>query len=220
MPWGLAAAAVSAGGAIVGSSKQAKASKKASQQSLTGYNYLTTGGGADATKGAVQGGQAAGEAAGQLLGTKPITDQTKNGFSNYLNSTAYNFQKQQGTNAITGSAASRGILNSGGTAKRLEEFGQGLAGGAFQNYLGDLHQQQQFGQNATGQVAQAGTAGGAPAGAATQAGGAAQATGINQAGGAFSNALGSVNWGGGGAPGPVNVTPQVFGSNPGGYVGG
>ena len=206
-------------GSIAGASIQASAAKKASAQALTGYNYLTKGGGASATSGAVQGGQAAGEATGQLLGTKPITDQTRNGFNNYLQSTGYNFQKQQGENAVTGSAASRGILNSGGTAKRLEEFGQGLAGGAFQNYLGNLNQQQTFGQNASGQVAGAGSAGGAPAGAATQAGGAARATGFNQAGGQFGNVLSNASFGGSDIA-PVKVTPQVFGSNPGGYVGG
>lgn len=152
-------------GGLIGGVGSLLGAQSAKSNDLTGYNYLK-----GANAGAVNNGQAASNASAQLLGTQPITDQTKNGFSNYLGSTGYNFQKQQGTAAITGGAASRGLLNSGGTATALESYGQGLAGQSFNNYLGQLNTQSGQGLTAAGQVGSAGTAGGQAAGNAMQTG--------------------------------------------------
>lgn len=159
-------------------------------QALTGYNYLTKGAGSAAQSDYTNNGAAASNAQAQLLGLKPITSQTTNGFNNYLGSTGYNFAKQQGSGAITNSAASRGLLNSGATAKALDTFGTGLAQQNFNNYLGQVGGVANAGQTALGQTAAAGTQGGATAAAAAQSG---TSSGVNQIGsavGGLSNVLG------------------------------
>ncbi len=112
-------------------------------------------------------------------------------FGNYLNSTGYKFQLGQGTRAITGSAAARGVLNSGGTAKALTQYGQGLGGQYFNNYLtqlGSLNTQQGntaiTGVNAAKAVGDAGTAGGTVAGGQKQ-------SGITSAAGQFGGQIGN-----------------------------
>ena len=47
---------------------------------------------------------------------------------------AYAFQQQQGTAAIEGSAAAKGMQLSGATLKQLSEFGQGLANQTYDQY--------------------------------------------------------------------------------------
>lgn len=160
-------------GGLIGGVGSLLGAGAASSSDLTGYNYLK---GANAS--AVNNGQAASNASAQLLGTAPITSQTQNGFNNYLNSTGYQFAKQQGQTAINGSASARGLRDSGDTAKALQTFGQGLAGQSFNNYLGQLNTQSGQGITAAGQVGSAGTSGG------TAAGGAAQ-SGVSKAGGIF-----------------------------------
>lgn len=182
-----------AGSLLSGGSKKS-ADNKAAQQNLTGFNYLTgnkanqtaQAAGVDAT-GAAANTQ---NAEAQLLGTAPITDQTKNGFNNYLNSTGYNFQRSQGSAALTGNASARGLRDSGSTAKALTTYGQNIAGQSFNNYLNNLgavNNQQQATANAgtaaAGQVGTAGTAGGAGASTATQAGGNAMGDAIGTAAG-------------------------------------
>lgn len=113
------------------------------------------------------------------------SDQTNSpAFQNYLNSTGYKFQLGQGTSAIDQNAASKGLVNSGATAKALTAYGQNLAGSTFNNYLGQLNTNAgqygsaasgfgtQVGQGLTagGQVGSAGTSGGTSAGSATGTG--------------------------------------------------
>lgn len=187
-------AGIGLAGSLLGGSSKKSADSTAAQQNLTGFNYLNgnqanktaQGAGVDATGAAAntQGAEA------QLLGTAPITDQTKNGFNNYLNSTGYNFQKSQGTSALTGAAGARGLRDSGSTAKALTTYGQNIAGQSFNNYLNNLsglNTQQQATANAgtaaAGQVGTAGTSGGAGASTATQAGGNAMGDAIGTAAG-------------------------------------
>lgn len=59
-------------------------------------------------------------------------------FDNWRNSTGYQFGMDQGTQAITGGAASKGLLNSGSTGKALEQYGQNYANTQYQNYLNPL----------------------------------------------------------------------------------
>lgn len=179
-------------GSLFGSHDQEKADKAGAKAALTGYNYLTSGAGAAPENSYINTGASANDAEAQLLGLTPITSQTQNGFNNYLNSTGYNFMLNQGTNAITGNAASRGIVNSGATAKALTQFGQNLATQNFNNYLGQVGTLAQRGQTGLGQVASAGAAGGAAASQALQASGNAQSTGLNNALGSFTNAIGSI----------------------------
>lgn len=181
-------------GSLLGGSSKKSADNQAAQQSLTGFNYLNGNANnksaQDAGTAATGAGAQTQNAESQLLGTAPITQQTQNGFNNYLNSTGYNFQMKQGQDAITGSAAARGLLGSGSTAKALTQYGQGLAGQTFNNYLSNLsglNSQQQgtanAGLTASGAVGQAGSTGGGNASQATQAGGNAMGSGIGTAAG-------------------------------------
>lgn len=196
-------------GSVLGGNKAAKADKAGAQQSLTGYNYLTGGAGSGAinqaqTAGvnASQGQAGTQSAIGQLLGTEPLGEGAANGFQNYLNSTGHNFELQQGMGAISGSAAAKGILNSGATAKALTKYGTDLASTHFNNYLsqlGSLGAAQGTtaaqGVNAAGIVGQAGTTGGGNAGQLTASGGANAANGMTTGLGGLGDAVAS-NWGG------------------------
>lgn len=148
--------------------------QSAKSNDLTGYNYLSgqrpnLGPGA---MGYAKAGDAANTASADLLGLNGAAAgaRTAPAFQNYLASTGYNFQQDQGTRAITGNAASRGLLNSGGTAKALTKYGQNLASTSFDNYLGQTGNIANRGLTATGQIGEAGTSGGKAAGDAMQSG--------------------------------------------------
>lgn len=193
-------------GSLFGGSSTKSADNTASQQALTGFNYLN----GNANNQAVQAAGTAATGAGaatqnqeaDLLGLNGAAGSAaaQPGFNNYLNSTGYNFQKQQGDASLTGSAAARGLLGSGATGKALTSYGQNLASTTFNNYLGNLsglNTQQQgtanAGTTASGQVGAAGNTGGGNASTATQAGAAANgngiATGIGTIGAQAPNAL-------------------------------
>jgi len=65
-------------------------------------------------------------------------DAQQQAFQNFLDTTGFQNELQAGQQAITGSAAARGLLNSGATARGLQEFGQNLAQRPLQNFLGGL----------------------------------------------------------------------------------
>lgn len=73
-----------------------------------------------------------------LLGLGGDTEAQNAAFNNYKDSTGFGFKMQQGQDAITGSAAAKGLLNSGATAKGLTRFGQDLGASTFNDYLGQL----------------------------------------------------------------------------------
>lgn len=202
------AAGIGAVGSIAGGMMSSSGSKSAAKQALTGYNYLT---GSKGVQGYVDNGNNAGDMQAQLLGAKPVTPGTTSAFDNYLNSTGYDFQMDQGTRAITGSAAAKGLLNSGATAKALTTFGQGLASQSFNNYLTQLHDVSNSGLTASGQIGAAGTGGGASAAGATQSGANSFASGISGAAGIAANYFGNSGSNSGGGLQPVTVTPNVYG---------
>lgn len=74
-------------------------------------------------------------------------------FDNYLNSTGYRFQMKEGQDAIATSAASRGLLNSGATAKALTKFGQGTGSKYFNDYLNQEGTLANRGEAASGDLA-------------------------------------------------------------------
>lgn len=196
-------AGIGLAGSLLGGSSKKQASNQAQQLDLTGYNYLTSGGGANYTKTAAANGVTGSNTSsaiqnqeGQLLGTQPITDQTKTAFNNYLGSTGYNFQMDQGSRAISGNAATKGLLNSGSTLKAETQFGQNLGSSYFSNYLnqlGGLNQQAQNsatqGQNAVSAAGGAGSSGGVAAGTAAQNGGNAMGNAIATAAGTLGGAV-------------------------------
>lgn len=142
-----------------------------SGDALTGYNYLKNnplmnqaqGAGSTAlgAQGTLQGQE------GALLGLGGDTAAANAAYQNYLGSTGYKFQLGQGQQAVDSNAASKGMLNSGATAKALTQYGQNLGSSYFNNYLGQLgglNSQYQgtvnAGLGAAQAVGQAGTQGG------------------------------------------------------------
>jgi hypothetical protein len=164
-------------GGVIGGVGSLLGGNKAKSDALTGYNYLT---GANGTSSIVNSGTSANTAEANLLGLNGPAGSAAAApaFNNYLNSTGYNFQLGQGQKAITGSAAAKGLLNSGDTAKALTTFGQNSASTAFDNYLNTLGGVTNQGLTASGQIGTAGTQGG-------QVAANAQQSGITKAGGIF-----------------------------------
>lgn len=127
----------------------------------------------------------------------------QNAFGKYLDSTGYQFQLGQGQKAITTSNAAKGLLNSGATLKALNNYGQGMAGNYFNNYLGQVNN-----------VAQQGlTAGAAIGGAASQGGANAAQYTANAGNAAASNTAGGLQ-----AVGSL-FTPNAAGQSPAGGIG-
>jgi hypothetical protein len=178
-------------GASKASGMYQQAGQDAAKAALTGYKYAT-GEGKKYVQPYQQAGVSSNNMIAQLLGAAPMGEGTENAFQNYLNSTGYQFQLQQGMNAIDSNAAASGLLKSGGTAKALTKYGQNLASTSFNNYLTQLGALSQRGLGATGQVINAGTAGGGAAAGALMQGGAGAA---NAMGGMYSN-IGSAVGGG------------------------
>lgn len=77
--------------------------------------------------------------------------------NNFQDTPGYQFQLDQGSKAITNNAASKGLLNSGGTLKALTKFGQGLADSTYQGYLSNLFNLGNMGLNAGQLIAGSGT---------------------------------------------------------------
>jgi len=89
-----------------------------------------------------------------LMGVGPNA-MTNAQVSSYLtNLPGYQFQMQQGTQAIDRSAASQGLLNSGATGKALQQYGQGLGSNYFGQYLNQLQFLSNQGENAAAQTGQ------------------------------------------------------------------
>lgn len=91
-----------------------------------------------------------------LLGVGGTPGSQDEAFNNYKDSTGYGFQLKSGQDAITGSAAAKGLLDSGSTAKGLTQFGQDLASTKFNDYLNGLFQLGNLGTSAGGILANSG----------------------------------------------------------------
>jgi len=97
-------------------------------------------------------------AIGDFLGLNGAGGDAKSalGLENFLNSTGGKFMLDQGSKAITGNNAARGLLASGATGKALTEYGQNLAATQSQNYLGNLQALAQLGLGSANTLAGAG----------------------------------------------------------------
>lgn len=113
---------------IFGGSSQQSQSTSTNQA----YPYLQ-----GALSGTIGQGTAAGSQIGNLLGLNGAPAQNQ-GFTNFNNSTGYQFGKDQGMQSITGNAATQGLLNSGGTLKALDTYGQNYADTQYGNYVNQL----------------------------------------------------------------------------------
>jgi len=109
-------------------SKQQSQQSSSSQSSNRAYDTVSSA----YTPVINQGNQALSQVSA-LLGLGGDSGAARGAFDSYLGSTDYGFTLGEGQRAITGSAATRGLLNSGATLKALNNFGQNTA----QKYLGD-----------------------------------------------------------------------------------
>lgn len=172
---GIVSGVLGIGSAILGGNSQKKAAQTAATSANQGFDWLKSSplastfvnNGAEASNALSDiGGQgvAANGQMNALLGLGGDQAAAENAFANFRNNTGYKFQMQEGTNAITGNAASKGLLNSGATLKALTGYGQNLANNSFQTYFGNLANQASNGQNALNTVAGQGVQAGAAVG--------------------------------------------------------
>lgn len=141
-------------------------------------------------------------------------DQSANLQKMLENYPGYQFQLNQGVQALDRSAASRGLLLSGGQLKDVTQFGQGMAASQWNDFLNRLTGLSQLGENAGAQTGSFGTTTGAgvagsqlAAGQATAAGQVGQAnaitSGINNS---LNLALQGYGMFGGGAGAPMTYS--------------
>jgi len=86
-----------------------------------------------------------------LVSSQPNPDSGSSGpnFSDFYNTPGYQWQLDQGKKAIERSAAARGGLASGNTLGALTKYGQGLADQTYNQYVSNLMNLMQTGQNST-----------------------------------------------------------------------
>lgn len=166
---------------------QAHYDKAAANQAMTGFNWLS---GNPQFQSYLTQGSAANDMIASLLGVGGNPAAGKTAFNNYLNSSGYQFQLDQGSKAISGNAATRGLLNSGATAKAETQYGQNLGSQYFGNFLNQLTGLAGRGESAGIATGEAGTIGGGNAAGYTQGIGQAIGQGVSGAMGGASNYLG------------------------------
>jgi hypothetical protein len=88
--------------------------------------------------GNVSNGTSADSGLAAMLGLGGNTQAQNQAFSNWQNSTGYQFGLNQGSQAITQNNASKGLLDSGATAKALDTYGQNYANTQYGNYTNQL----------------------------------------------------------------------------------
>jgi len=104
----------------------------------------------DAFSGALPFTQQGGNAMMALLGGD------SSGFDKFKQATGFDFLSKQGSQGITGNAAARGLLRSGGTGKALMDYGAGMQNKYANDYLSQLLGVGNLGLGAGGLLAQAG----------------------------------------------------------------
>lgn len=129
--------------------QQQQAAQQAGQTAMGGFNYLQ---GSPVGQAYLPAGAAALQQEQGLLGIGGDPAAAAAGYQNYLNSVGFQGQLRAGQQGITGSAAARGLLGSGSTAKALQAYGQQLGAQNFQNYLGNLRGISGMGLQAGGMV--------------------------------------------------------------------
>lgn len=200
--WGLAAAAVVAGGAVAGAAISANGAKSAAQASAnaaqqgqddqlamfntTQANYAPQ----------IQLGQGAANMLSGIYGSgtpgqpgykAPTTD-----YSQFYNTPGYQFSVQQGQNAINKQAAASGGLYNSSTLAAQGNYVQGQASTQYNSYINQLLSMAGLGNAAASGVGTAATATGQGLANSAMNAGNAQASGILGQSNAFNNALGSI----------------------------
>lgn len=144
-----------AGMAIASSSASDAATNAANQNNATTLGIYNQNK-ANATP-FINNGTAANNDMAALLGVGGNSTAAQNAFTKYLGSTGYNFQLGQGLNAVNNNYATHGALDSGASLKALNDYAQGQASNAFQNYFGNLGTLSGTGLSATNALAGVGT---------------------------------------------------------------
>lgn len=128
----------------------------------------------------------------------------------------YQFAVQEGQNALDRSAASRGLLLSGGQLKDTQNYGQGMADQLFGTYYNQLSGIANTGENAAAGAGNAGANAAAGVAQSQLAGGQAAASGtagaVNQIGSVLGNASLMAQLGGSGAAAPTAAGMADLGS--------
>lgn len=132
MPWALAAAAVTAGGAIISGSQKAKAVDKATKASTDATDKILALGAPY---------RAAGEQAVKSL-------QDPNKF--FTASPGYQWRLNQGMEQVAQNKAVNGLLKSGGTLKAMGDYAQNNASSEFSKWWDQNFGMSQLGLKATG----------------------------------------------------------------------
>lgn len=184
-------AALIGGGALVGGvvqgvmgSRAASAQESAANRSADLQRYMFEQARADMQP-AMQAGNSARNALAFELGIGPRPD----GYGGYEASPGFGFAMEEGQRAIDRSAAARGGLFSGRTARETMRFGQGLAAQDYAAHLNRLAAMSGTGQTATTSLNALGAASAANQGNAFLSGGAARASGYNAIGNAFNDTI-------------------------------
>lgn len=193
MPWGIASAAIGAVGSIFGGSSQSSSADASAQVQQNIFNqtqqnlqpYMTAG---SSALGNLQ----------SLLGIGGSSDWASNAMKQLQQSPGYQFQFNQGLNALDASAASRGMLLSGAQQKDVTQYGQGFAQNAWNSYLAQISNMANMGQNAAANLGGIGAQSGANIGSSMMAAGQGQANmwggvanAVNQGLGYFAGSYGN-----------------------------
>lgn len=117
---------------LFGSGSGAAAGGTSQSSNNQAYPMLST-----ALGGTVGNGTGAGNQIANMLGLNGTPAQNR-GFTNWQNSTGYQFGLDQGQQSITGNAATQGLLNSGGNEKAIQTYGQNYANTQYGNYVSQL----------------------------------------------------------------------------------
>jgi len=212
---GLAAAAVVGAVATVGSSvigasaagkaanAQSDAAKYAADLQQQQYNQTRT----DMTPWREAGGKAIGQ----------LSDMLKPGYD-YTTSPGYQFRFNEGLRALDSSAASKGLLLSGGQVKAAERYGQGIGADDFDRSFNRVASVASGGQQVNTTLGQLGQQAASNAGNAVIQGGQARASGYIGQANAINNGIGNLSYlamnsglfGGGGGGGGYTSNPASF----------
>jgi hypothetical protein len=101
----------------------------------------------------IQSGDAAETELNGFLGLGGNPQATQTAFNNYLNSTGYQFNLDQGLDSVAQSKAASGLLRSGSLVKSLDAYGTGLADQYGQQYVGNLQNEVSTGSNSANALA-------------------------------------------------------------------
>jgi hypothetical protein len=160
MPIGLGAAVVGAAavgtaGSMIASSNATNAATNAANQNNALETSIYNQNSANAQP-YIQAGDTANTELQGFLGLGGSPQATSTAFNNYLNSTGYQFNLNQGENAVTQSQAASGMLGSGATMEALDNYATGEADQYGQQYEQDLSGVASTGEGAANGLASTG----------------------------------------------------------------